>query len=131
MTTWFPHSATIQVGGGVQLRPAHSGAVRPPRPQAVEFICDKKYLIIPKHSVLSVSPTIAAAAACRLEETVSTPVGDGRGPSAPDSARLGPESQIKTESVDGGGDLNAKKASASEEGGTDEKAADVAQEENE
>lgn len=97
VTTWFPHSATVRVGGGAQPQ---SGAARPPRPQFLEIVGSKKYLIIPKHSVLSVSPTIAAtAAAGRPEEGGGTPVaGDGRGPSAPDSARLGPESgELKVE----------------------------------
>lgn len=94
VTTWFPPSSTIQVGNN-QFKLPRIGPVQVPRPQFVEYLGDKKYLIIPKHSVLSVSPTIAAAAATHVEENVSTPGPDDSGlnggPSAPDSASLGPE----------------------------------------
>lgn len=56
VTTWFPPSSTIQVGSN-QLKPPPLGTIQSPRPQYVEFLGDKKYLIIPKHNVVSVSPS--------------------------------------------------------------------------
>lgn len=98
VTTWFPPSSTIQVGTN-QLKPTEVGPVSSRRPQFVEFLGNKKFVIIPKHSILSVSPTIAATAGNQLEESVNIPddtqTSDNAahvesGPSAPDSASLGP-----------------------------------------
>lgn len=53
VTTWFPASSTIQVGqvgDDTMSRPEP-----PPRPQLVEFVGSKKYLIVPRHNVLSVA----------------------------------------------------------------------------
>lgn len=57
VTTWFPPSSTIQVGGN-QMKIPQLGTVQTPRPQYVEFLGDKKYLIIPKHNVVSVLPSV-------------------------------------------------------------------------
>lgn len=57
VTTWFPPSSTIQVGGN-QIKMPQLGTVQTPRPQYVEFLGDKKYLIIPKHNVVSVLPSV-------------------------------------------------------------------------
>lgn len=104
VTTWFPPSSTIQVGSN-QLKQAQVGPVSSRRPQFVEFLGDKKFVIIPKHSILSVSPTIAGSP---LEESVNIPddtmISDNAniesGPSAPDSASLGPENlEIEAQQV--------------------------------
>lgn len=60
VTTWFPPTSTIQVGSN-QLKPPQLGTIQSPRPQYVEFLGDKKYLIIPKHNVVSVSPSVGHA----------------------------------------------------------------------
>lgn len=62
VTTWFPSSSTIQVGNTPQSENNENKVVSTPRPQHVEFIGGRKYLVIPKHNVLSFSPTIATAA---------------------------------------------------------------------
>lgn len=65
VTTWFPPSSTIQVsqeGSPNQTSDSRSIAP-PPRPQHVEFLGNKKFLIIPRHNIVSVSPTITTNAA--------------------------------------------------------------------
>lgn len=96
VTTWFPPSSTIRVGGD-QLRQPRFGSGNVPRPQFVEILGDRKYLIIPKHNVLSVSPSVATTSAVvgggsRSEENVAS--GDGVAQKEPpDSASLGPSGQ--------------------------------------
>lgn len=68
VTTWFPPSSTIQVGNN-ELN-SESDSTRAPRPQFVEFIGNKKFLIVPKHNVLSVLPNSTFN---KPEENVSTP----------------------------------------------------------
>lgn len=106
VTTWFPPSSTIQVGSN-QGKPTQAGPIPSRRPQFVEYLGAKKFVIIPKHSILSFSPAIAAS---HLEESVNIPddalINNDRttrtesAPNAPDSASLGPESSgLKTEST--------------------------------
>lgn len=68
VTTWFPPSSTIQVGNN-ELN-SENNSIRVPRPQFVEYIGNKKFLIVPKHNVLSVLPNSTFN---KLEENVSTP----------------------------------------------------------
>lgn len=84
VTTWFPPSSTIQVGGGGggQSKQPRLGATHTPRPQYVEFLGDKKYLIIPKHNVLSVSPSLS-----KSEENVRVA---HKEPDQPNPASFGP-----------------------------------------
>ncbi|XP_018324716.1 proteoglycan 4 isoform X2 [Agrilus planipennis] len=63
VTTWFPPSSTIQVSQSLDnVENANATPPPPPRPQFVEYFGNKKYLVIPKHNVVNVSPTIAATA---------------------------------------------------------------------
>lgn len=65
VTTWFPSSSTIQVSQDVDSANVseNTSIIPPPRPQHVEVLGNRKFIIIPKHNIVSVSPTIAAAAA--------------------------------------------------------------------
>ncbi|KAK9728026.1 F-box-like [Popillia japonica] len=71
VTTWFPPSSTIQVAND-QTRVNDVETHSPPRPQFVEFLGNKKYLIVPKHNILSVSPAIASVNS-KSEDFVTTP----------------------------------------------------------
>ncbi|XP_044253918.1 uncharacterized protein LOC123004636 isoform X2 [Tribolium madens] len=55
VTTWLPHSSTIQVDN---MRNKENEPIEAPRPQYVEYLAGRKFLIIPKHNVVSVSPTV-------------------------------------------------------------------------
>ncbi|XP_068906166.1 uncharacterized protein [Tenebrio molitor] len=55
VTSWLPHSSTIQVDN--MQRNKENEPVEAPRPQYVEYLAGRKFLIIPKHNVVSVSPT--------------------------------------------------------------------------
>lgn len=68
VTTWFPPSSTIQVGNN-ELN-SESEPIRIPRPQFVEYIGNKKFVIVPRHNVLSVQPNSMFN---RPEENVRTP----------------------------------------------------------
>lgn len=68
VTTWFPPSSTIQVGNN-EIN-SENNSVRIPRPQFVEYIGSKKFLIVPKHNVLSVLPNSTFN---KPEENVCTP----------------------------------------------------------
>lgn len=62
MTTYHPPSTTIQLNNSSNPQiqnPAE--AVQAPRPQSIAIVGDRKYLVVPKHSIVSVSPTIGAA----------------------------------------------------------------------
>lgn len=63
VTTWFPPSSKIQLNSNSLLLPKTSteSTMQSPRPQSITIMGDRKFLIIPKHSILSVSPTIGAA----------------------------------------------------------------------
>lgn len=89
VTTWFPSSSTIQVNhgdtGGLQINPM--------RPQFVEYFGMKKFLVIPKHNILSVSPVIAPKNKPKTAD--SAPV-QSDSITIPDTASLGPK-PIKSE----------------------------------
>nr|XP_022919115.1 uncharacterized protein LOC111427960 isoform X2 [Onthophagus taurus] len=71
VTTWFPSSSTIQVGNGAEIAGDERVEVPPhPRPQTVEFLGQKKFLIVPKHNIVSVNPTVATVTG---EDLVSAP----------------------------------------------------------
>ncbi|KAJ3659214.1 hypothetical protein Zmor_010915 [Zophobas morio] len=55
VTSWLPHSSTIQVDN--MQRNKENEPAEAPRPQYVEYLAGRKFLIIPKHNVVSVSPT--------------------------------------------------------------------------
>ncbi|EFA01707.1 uncharacterized protein LOC664527 isoform X2 [Tribolium castaneum] len=55
VTSWLPHSSTIQVDN---MRNKENEPIEAPRPQYVEYLAGRKFLIIPKHNVVSVSPTV-------------------------------------------------------------------------
>ncbi|GJQ86074.1 hypothetical protein Trydic_g10044 [Trypoxylus dichotomus] len=71
VTTWFPPSSTIQVAND-RTRANDVESNSPPRPQFVEFLGNRKYLIVPKHNILSVSPAIASVNN-KSEDFVTTP----------------------------------------------------------
>ncbi|XP_072385779.1 uncharacterized protein [Diabrotica undecimpunctata] len=88
MTTWLPHNAKlIENIRQVNETPSGQGIHRP---QYVEILGGRKFLVIPKHNFMSVSPTVATSA------VTSRPNVD---PINIDSASLGsdPVSDIKTE----------------------------------
>nr|XP_023012278.1 nascent polypeptide-associated complex subunit alpha, muscle-specific form [Leptinotarsa decemlineata] len=82
VTTWLPHNSKIVESTNEELTEAS-------RPQYVEFLGGRKFLVIPKNNFMSVSPTVAATAVTSPDvEVVPT-----------DSARLGsePVPEIKVE----------------------------------
>lgn len=54
VTSWLPHSSTIQV----EQKNKGNQPVEAPRPQYLEYLAGRKFLIIPKHNVVSISPTV-------------------------------------------------------------------------
>ncbi|XP_017770384.1 PREDICTED: uncharacterized protein LOC108558090 [Nicrophorus vespilloides] len=56
VTTWFPPSSTIQLDNNDNNQ--ENVPQEPPRPQLVEFVGNKKYLIVPRHNILSVAPLV-------------------------------------------------------------------------
>lgn len=101
VTTWFPPSSTIQVASD---RTRIDGEVRsPPRPQFVEFLGNKKYLIVPKHNILSISPAIANVNN-KSEDFVTTPdllnVGnDNVDEIIAEAAKIPPSPRVSTEDI--------------------------------
>lgn len=55
VTTWLPHSSTIQVDS--MQKNKENEPMEAPRPQYVEYLAGRKFLIIPKHNIVSISPT--------------------------------------------------------------------------
>lgn len=90
LTTWFPPSSTIQVGNEDT-----ANSVRVTRPQFVEILGNRKFLIVPKHNFLSVVQNSAS----KPEENVSIPDMSPYNknhieitaniPNKPDSAKMG------------------------------------------
>lgn len=62
VTTWLPHNSKI-VDNIPQNNCEEPAEV--PRPQYVEFLAGRKFLVIPKHNIMSVSPTVATSAVAR------------------------------------------------------------------
>lgn len=101
VTTWFPPSSTIQVGDAQEGAPA----LLPQRPQFVEFVGNRKYLVVPTHNVVAVSPTVAPVTNPKQSEIEIIANRDSlEAPDVPpgvlDSASLGSECHIKLESED-------------------------------
>ncbi|KAK9891632.1 hypothetical protein WA026_015595 [Henosepilachna vigintioctopunctata] len=70
VTSWLPQNSRIQVDNQ-QVNVGE--AVEPARPQYVEYLAGRKFLIIPKYNVVSVSPTVAAARSVepsQIQETI-------------------------------------------------------------
>lgn len=92
VTSWLPHNAKI-----VNSIPEASSMSETSGPQMVEYLAGRKFLIIPKHNLLSVSPSVAATA---LSTSNADKNSDAPETSLPvDSASLGPVSlpEVKTE----------------------------------
>ncbi|CAG9819974.1 unnamed protein product [Phaedon cochleariae] len=93
VTSWLPHNAKIVVN----LEQTAEEPFEVSRPQYVEFLGGRKFLVIPKHNFMSVSPTVASTANRRniednLDDLETTTV-------VIDSARLDPNPipEVKTE----------------------------------
>lgn len=76
VTTWFPPSTTIQLNSNNSPPKNPLEAVQAPRPQSITIMGDRKYLIVPKHSILSVSPTIGAALSTPASRRLTSPTAD-------------------------------------------------------
>ncbi|XP_044749294.1 uncharacterized protein LOC123310003 isoform X2 [Coccinella septempunctata] len=57
VTSWLPQNSRIQVDSQQRCPNELSG---PARPQYVEYLAGRKFLIIPKYNIVSVSPTVGA-----------------------------------------------------------------------
>ncbi|XP_056630900.1 uncharacterized protein LOC130441305 [Diorhabda sublineata] len=66
LTTWLPHNSKI-IDNTHQVNET-SNDVGTPRPQYVEYLAGRKFLVIPKQNFISVSPRLAAAAVTSVEE---------------------------------------------------------------
>lgn len=84
VTTWFPPSTTIQLNSNNSPPKNPPEAAQAPRPQSITIMGDRKYLIVPKHSILSVSPTIGAALSTPSSRPLASPTAD----KAPSSALI-------------------------------------------
>lgn len=62
VTTWLPHNSKIV--DNIQQKFEEPTEV--PRPQYVEFLAGRKFLVIPKHNFMSVSPTVAVSAVAKI-----------------------------------------------------------------
>lgn len=90
VTTWLPHNSKIV--DNIQRTSEEPTEV--PRPQYVEFLGGRKFLVIPKHNFMSVSPSVAVTATNKPNNNniVSETVEPTTVPT--DSASLGPETDI-------------------------------------
>lgn len=68
VTTWFPPTSTIQVG---ELKSPESGIIPNQIPQFVEIVGNKKYLVVPTHNIVAVSPNIASTPNRKQDENES------------------------------------------------------------
>lgn len=90
VTTWLPHNSKI-----VDSQQNCEGPIEAPRPQCVEFLAGRKFLVIPKHNFMSVSPTVAASAVSRV--TVSKLIKDSeKTVSGNTSENLAPDPDLVT-----------------------------------
>lgn len=76
VTTWFPPSTKIHLNSTDSPPKNPTDAMQSPRPQSITIIGDRKFLIVPKHSVLSVSPTIGAAVNTPAARPITSPTAD-------------------------------------------------------
>lgn len=94
VTTWFPPSSTIQVG-------PEKGALALAKPQFVEIIGNRKYLVVPTQNVVAVSPTVAPITQpfpVPMIETGSNLPVEEKTPSLPEESSS-PQNLIETETV--------------------------------
>ncbi|KAK4886507.1 hypothetical protein RN001_002778 [Aquatica leii] len=110
VTTWFPSSSTIQVSGGTSPTAISENiSVAQQRPQHVEFLGNKQFLIIPKQNILAISPNIPTSATAPTNKLISNNTNTETSPgfkvaaegstniaSIPDSASLGPPVEVST-----------------------------------
>ncbi|KAF5299600.1 hypothetical protein FQA39_LY11515 [Lamprigera yunnana] len=109
VTTWFPSSSTIQVSEGSNPTAiSETISVAQQRPQHVEFLGKKQFLIIPKQNVLAISPNIPTSATAPATKPVSNnnseistgfkvaTEGSATVASTPDAASLGPPVEVST-----------------------------------
>lgn len=61
MTTWFPPNSTLKMNPNNSPTRTTSDSIRSPKPQGLVFMGERKFLVVPKGNVLSISPTIGAA----------------------------------------------------------------------
>ncbi|KAJ8927476.1 hypothetical protein NQ314_020073 [Rhamnusium bicolor] len=94
VTTWLPHNSKIV--DNIQRTSEEPTEV--PRPQYVEFLGGRKFLVIPKHNFMSVSPTVAATAISKPDNNNAPDIVETT-PVPTDSASLGtdPDVYIKPE----------------------------------
>lgn len=76
VTTWFPPSSKIQLNSNNSPPKNSTESVQSPRPQSITIMGDRKFLIIPKHNILSVSPTIGAAVNTPSSRPINSPTAD-------------------------------------------------------
>lgn len=76
VTTWFPPSTKIQLNSTTSPSKNPVDPVKAPLPQSITIMGERKFLIVPKHTILSVSPTIGAAVNTPSAKPVSSPTAD-------------------------------------------------------
>ncbi|KAK5643307.1 hypothetical protein RI129_007152 [Pyrocoelia pectoralis] len=104
VTTWFPSSSTIQVNAGNSPTSISENIlVSQQRPQHVEFLGNKQFLIIPKQNILAICPNFPTSATAptskQIAENTQLKVaaeGSTDVASTPDSASLGPAVEVST-----------------------------------
>ncbi|KAG5897923.1 hypothetical protein JTB14_014037 [Gonioctena quinquepunctata] len=89
VTSWLPHNAKIVDN----IQHNSDEPTEAPRPQYVEFLGGRKFLVIPKHNFMTVSPTVAATAVTRRTSDDSARVGSDPVP----EIKVEPESPSKPE----------------------------------
>lgn len=81
VTSWLPHNSKI-----VDNIPQNcEEPTEIPRPQYVEFLAGRKFLVIPKHNFMSVSSSMTASAAARTVPKISNDVKINQSVSTPES----------------------------------------------
>ncbi|KAJ8975060.1 hypothetical protein NQ317_005777 [Molorchus minor] len=91
VTTWLPHNSKIVEN----LHRTNDEPTEAPRPQYLEILGGRKFLVIPKHNFMSVSPTVAVTATNKPTNNALDVVDTTTVPS--DSASLGPDLDITME----------------------------------
>lgn len=90
VTTWLPHNSKIV--DNIQRTSEEPTEV--PRPQYVEFLGGRKFLVIPKHNFMSVSPSVAATATSKPNDNSAASENVDTTTIPTDSASLGPNSDM-------------------------------------
>lgn len=114
LTTWLPHNSKIidnieDMGGGGDNQAGGAGASRP---QYVEFLAGRKFLVIPKHNFMSVSPTVAVTASTAAPPQTAEPESEIKlepdSPSKPENSLVPPEAmEVDACIADGNGGVEA------------------------